>query len=54
MQVTYVAEDYWGTLRDILGVYVCYIYVNGQDRVYDEMNAYEGGKAICGLPVRTG
>jgi hypothetical protein len=36
MQVTYVAEDYWGTVRVILGVYVCYIYVKSQDRVYNE------------------
>ena len=36
MQFTYVAEDYWGTLRGILGIYVCYIYVKSQDRVYNE------------------
>lgn len=54
----YVAEDCWGTVRVILGVgvYVCYIYVKSQDRVYNEclVQKLEKKKAICGLPDHIG
>ena len=37
-----------GTVRVILGVYVCYIYVKSQDRVYNErlVQREEGGKKL--------
>ena len=54
-----VTEDYVCTVRVILGVYVCYIYVKGQDRVYNGMPGNPGSarkgkkKAFCGLPDHT-